>query len=252
MKTSTIKIEEMNWPDIKEAIQKGFKTVVIGVGSTEQHGPHLPTMTDALIGDTLANRVAIELGKALQAPTIRTGCSEHHLAFPGTISLRKETLKSIIHDYVSSLAKHGFENIIFIPSHGGNFNPLKEVIDEITYEYPKQKIIGFTDIFQLLDVFRSASAEYGVSKEQSGVHSGESETSIMLALIEDLVKKERFEPGYMGNYGEKERKILFEEGMTKLTKIGVLGDPSMATKEKGEVYLEKWVELLIKEIKKWL
>ncbi len=84
----TIRMEEMNWPDIKTAIESGFKTVVIAVGSTEQHGPHLPTMTDARIGEDVAERVARKLGHALLARTIDVGLSEHHLAFAGTISLK--------------------------------------------------------------------------------------------------------------------------------------------------------------------
>lgn len=58
----TIKMEEMNWPDIKSALKKGYNKVIVGVGSMEQHGPHLPTITDTLIGDALANRVALKLG----------------------------------------------------------------------------------------------------------------------------------------------------------------------------------------------
>ena len=106
-------MEEMNWVDIGEAIQKGFTTVVIGVGSTEQHGPHLPTQTDSVIGDFLAHLIALKLGNTLQAQTIRIGCSDYHLSFPGTISLKKETLKAILFDYVESLSIHGFKTIIF-------------------------------------------------------------------------------------------------------------------------------------------
>ena len=101
----TIRMEDMNSYDIKEAINNGFTTAVFAIGSTEQHGHHLPTKTDTMIGDALAFRVAQELENALQAPTIRPGCSEHHMAFAGTISLRQSTLKSIIYDYVGSLKK---------------------------------------------------------------------------------------------------------------------------------------------------
>ena len=66
----TIRMEDMNWPDIKNALEQGFTTAVVGVGSTEQHGPHLPTKTDTLIGDLIGQRVALKLGLALQAKTI--------------------------------------------------------------------------------------------------------------------------------------------------------------------------------------
>ena len=89
----SVRMAEMTWPDIKSAIEQGYTTVVVAVGSTEQHGPHLPTMTDTRIGDELAHRVAMKLGHTLQAITITVGCSKHHLSFPGTISLRDETLR---------------------------------------------------------------------------------------------------------------------------------------------------------------
>jgi creatinine amidohydrolase len=248
----TLRIEEMNWQDIKEAIDQGYTTVVFGIGSIEQHGPHLPTLTDALIGDVLANKVAIALKNALQAPTIRVGCSSHHLAFAGTISYKDSTLKAIIHDYVHSLVRHGFMNIVLIPSHGGNFKPTQEAIDEIKKEYPDRKIIGYTDLFGLLDALHRFSGEFGVTKEESGAHAGESEASLMLALATDLVKKERFEPGYVGIVGAEESQLVFEKGMTALTKNGILGDPTKATSKKGEVYLGNLVNHLVDEIKKEL
>ena len=109
----TIRMEDMNWPDIKKAMEEGHTTVVVGIGSTEQHGPHLPTKTDTLIGDLIAHGVASMLGKALQARTISVGCSEHHLAFPGTISLQASTLKMMMGDYTESLIKQGFKKIIY-------------------------------------------------------------------------------------------------------------------------------------------
>ena len=118
----TVRMREMNWPDIKAAVEQGYTTVVVAVGSTEQHGPHLPTMTDTRIGDEVARRVAMKLGHALQANTISVGCSSHHFGFSGTISLRDETLRMVIRDYVSSLIRSGFDRIVLLPSHGGNFS----------------------------------------------------------------------------------------------------------------------------------
>ncbi|MCW4013105.1 MAG: creatininase family protein, partial [Candidatus Bathyarchaeota archaeon] len=83
----TIHLEEMTWTMVEEAIAEGYKTVVMAVGSIEQHGHHLPLATDTYLGDVLATRTAEKLGKTLVAPTIRPGCSEHHLTFPGTISI---------------------------------------------------------------------------------------------------------------------------------------------------------------------
>ena len=245
-------MEEMNWIDIKEAINNGFKTVIIGVGSTEQHGPHLPTKTDALIADVIVNLIAQSLKNALQAQTIRVGCSDHHLSFPGTISLKKSTLKAIIQDYLESLQKHGFENIIFIPTHGGNFNPIKEAIEEVREKFPKIKIFAYTDLMGFVNALDKIAINLNITIQEAGAHAGEVETSQMLALAEDLVVRERFQPGYLGDLGEEEVEMLFNKGMPSLSEIGVVGDPTKASKKNGKIYMEKIVEFLTHEIKKCL
>ncbi len=246
----TLRMEEMNWVDIKDAINGGFKTVIIGVGSTEQHGPHLPTQTDALIADVIVNLIAQKLKNALQAQTIRVGCSDHHLAFPGTISLKKSTLKGIIHDYIESLQKHGFENIIFIPTHGGNFIPLKEAVEEAQEKYTNNKILAFTDLMGFMNVQFKIAAGLNITIEEAGGHAGEAETSEILFLAENLVKRDKFQPGYLGVLKEKEIEMLIKKGMPSLTEIGVIGDPTKASKEHGKIYIEKMVEFLTAEIKK--
>jgi len=246
----SIRMEEMNWVDIKKAIDDGFKTVIIGVGSTEQHGPHLPTQTDALIADVIVNLIAKNLKSALQARTISVGCSDHHLSFSGTISLKKSTLKAIIQDYIESLQKHGFKNIIFIPSHGGNFKPIKEAVEEVRENYPEIKIIAFTDLMGFVDAQDKIAVDLNITIREAGAHAGEAETSEILYLAEKLVKKERFQPGYVGVLGEEEVELLFEKGMLSLTEIGVIGDPTKASKKHGKIYIEKMVEFLTTEIKK--
>jgi creatinine amidohydrolase len=240
----TIKMEEMNWPDIKSALKEGYTKVIIGVGSMEQHGPHLPTITDTLIGDALANRVALKLGQTLQAKTICVGCSEHHLAFPGTISIKADTLKRIMDDYTESLIHHGFRHIIYLPSHGGNFSTVAETVKQQQLKYPEHKIIAYTDLLGFIDWFYEISQEFQITKEEAGAHAGENETSVILALSKDLVQTERFQAGYLGPLGEEEVKTIINEGMPVLSENGVLGDPTKATAEKGEVYLDKMADYL--------
>jgi creatinine amidohydrolase len=243
-------MEEMAWPDIKAAIERGFTTVVVGVGSTEQHGPHLPTMTDARIGDEVAHRVALKLGNALQARTIDVGVSEHHLAFAGTLSFKPETLKMILRDYVDSLVHHGFTCIVFLPSHGGNFVTVQKAIEEAREAHPGVEVTGYTDLFGLTGFLNAASAEYGVSTEESGAHAGENETSMMMALEGDLVATDKFAPGYLGPTGEAELKIILEKGMPALTSNGVLGDPQKASADKGRLYLERLADFLVEDVGK--
>lgn len=240
----TIRMEEMTWPEIRAAVEGGFTTAVVGVGSTEQHGPHLPTMTDTRIGDELANRVARRLGHALQARTIPVGCSEHHLVFGGTVSLRRETLKAILRDYVDSLVRCGFTRIVLLPSHGGNFATVQEVIDESPTTHPGVVVTGYADLLGFGAFSEQTSARFGISAGASGGHAGENETSMMLALEPGLVRRDRFAAGYVGPLGAEQVRTIFEHGMTALTANGVLGDPAEADGDKGEAYLGLFAEFL--------
>jgi len=241
-------MEEMTYPAINAAIALGYTTAVVGIGSTEQHGPHLPTMTDTRIAEEISYRVAMKLGRALQAKTIPVGVSDHHLAFGGTISLQPATLKMILLDYVGSLNRSGFKQIIFLPSHGGNFDTVAQAIKESQTAHPQVKTTGYTDLLGFAHFLNSLSGEFGITADESGAHAGENETSIMLALENRLVLKDKFAPGYLGPATEKEVGIILEKGMPALTPNGVLGDPRQASAEKGEIYLERLADFLVREI----
>jgi creatinine amidohydrolase len=244
----TIRMEEMTWPDIRSAMDRGFLTAVVAVGSTEQHGPHLPTMTDTRIGDAVAERVARKLGNTLQARTIPVGVSEHHLAFGGTVSIKPETLTLLLRDYIDSLARCGFRRIIILPLHGGNFATAKQAIDSAKGAYPGVEVTGYANLPGLLAALNATSAEFGVSADDAGAHAGENETSIMMALEPSLVVRDRFAAGYVGPVGDAEFKVIFERGMPALTQSGVLGDPRSASREKGEIYIERLADFLVKQI----
>jgi creatinine amidohydrolase/Fe(II)-dependent formamide hydrolase-like protein len=219
------------------------------VGSNEQHGPHLPTCTDSLIGDILANKVTRKLGNALQAPTINVGCSEHHMAFPGTIDLKPETLKNLIRDYCVSLAKQGFKNIVILPSHGGNFNAVREITDELNQSLERTKVVSYTDLKGLLEFLAEFSSRHGVSAGESGAHAGESETSMVLAIRKDLVDMKNAEAGFLGSFDDKMMDLLWSQGIKAVTKNGVLGDSRKGEAGKGEEYLELWAEKMVEFVR---
>jgi creatinine amidohydrolase len=236
-----VRMSEMSWVDVQEALEKGFSTVVFGVGSNEQHGPHLPTSTDLLIANELAYRVSEKLGNALQAPTINVGCSKHHMAFPGTIDIKPETLRILIRDYCVSLEENGFRNIVIIPWHGGDFDPVQEVTEELNQRLKVARVISYTDFKGLLRSFAEFSLKHGVSVAESGAHAGEFETSIVLAIRKDLVNMDKAEQGFVGDYEEK-IPIIWSQGIKSVTRNGVVGDPRKAEATKGEEYLERWAE----------
>ena len=245
-----VRMSEMTRVDIQKALDRGFGTVVFAVGSNEQHGPHLPTCTDSLIGDVLANKVAGRLGRALQAPSVYVGCSEPHMVFPGAISLRPETLKSLIHDYCVSLAKQGFKNIVILPSHGGNFNAVREVTDELNQNLEGTKVVSYTDLKGLLGFLTEFSSKYGITAGESGAHAGESETSMVLAIRKDLVDMKNAETGFLGSFDDKTMGLMYSQGIKAISKNGVLGDPRKAEIGQGEEYLELWAEKMVDFVRK--
>jgi creatinine amidohydrolase len=235
-------LDRLTWADIEAEIQKGRDTVVIAFGSTEQHGRHLPLGTDAVLGDELGRRLAERLG-AFVAPTVRFGCSQHHLAFPGTISLNEQTFQQVVADVISSLSRHGFRRIVVLPTHGGNFKPLIEAVSRIA-PIEGVQIYALTDLTAFIHTAFKSSAASGVEAARSGAHAGEWETSVMMALRPEQVKKERAGQGFVGELSEVMSRVF--DGIQNLDENGVLGDPRPATAQAGQKYLKDMEEFLFR------
>ena len=235
MEPRSLLLEELTWPEVEEALEAGYTTAVVGVGAVEQHGPHLPLLVDAVRGDRLAYDVAVRMGEALVAPTIRVGCSEHHMGFAGTVSLRRSTLEAVCLDYAVSLARHGFRRICFAPSHGGNFQPLADMLDDLRRAVaPDCDVLAYTDLTGFLDVWRGAVAGAGGDAARVGGHADLAETSEMLVLRPDLVLRDRAEAGYTGAVDGALLDRMFRDGMRSVTPNGILGDARGASADVGE------------------
>jgi creatinine amidohydrolase len=238
-------LEEMVWPEVESALENGTETAIVAVGSIEQHGPHLPLNMDTLDGDELSRRIAAELSDALAAPTIRPGCSGHHMDFPGTITVPPETLMDIIRSYCRSLDEHGFEYIVLVPTHGGNFGPVKTVAPDIAREIAAT-VIPLADLDEHMQLLNEGLAEAGIEYEQDVIHAGAAETAMILAIDDDLVRTDDIEHGPEGDISPAR---LLSEGFKSITENGVLGDPTEATAEAGEVIIQNVVETYVERIK---
>jgi creatinine amidohydrolase len=246
----TLLMEEMTSPQIRKAIEEGYKTVVVGAGSIEQHGRHLPIGMDTMGGYSMCLAIAEGLGHTLVAPVIRPGCSDHHMAFSGTISISVELLKELCRAYCRCLHKHGFETIILIACHGGNIDPMKEVAPELDEELPCRVI---SPVLLPDDRVQKATepvlARYGVTPEEGGIHSGFVETSELLASPHaHLVDMQAAERGFVGDVWARLAEVT-KDGrydLADISPVGVLGDPTKASAEAGRairaaqdpVYLE--------------
>lgn len=240
-------MEKLTWPEVKKAMAEGVDTVVFAVGSTEQHGPHLAISCDTVIGETLSEMVARKLGNAFVAPAVRVGCSQHHMAFPGTISIDPPVLQEILLGYLATLFQHGFARVVMIPSHGGNFATVNEVARIGRGKWPDNQVVAFGDLKALLDASFKVAEELGVSNGEAGIHAGEIETSIMLLRHPELVDMQKAEAGYTGEFDSIIPDLL-QHGVARVSKNGILGNARPAKAEHGRIYLDAWVDLILAEI----
>jgi creatinine amidohydrolase len=231
-------LTQMTSQQVAAEIARGRTTVVVPFGALEQHGPHLPLDTDAILGDRLGPMLAQRLD-ALCAPTLRVGCSWHHLAFAGTLSIRPETLLMIVEDLVDSLTRHGFRRIVLLPTHGGNEGPLLKAAqrsrrDRVTIIVPSLRAT--------VEALLSRARSRGVVPGDAGGHAGELETSLLLALAPNLVQVDMLEPGYTGPLDDAAVAVFFGEGVHALSANGVLGDPRGASAEAGRAYIAAFLD----------
>jgi creatinine amidohydrolase len=239
-------LDRMTFEDVSRAMAGGFDSVIIPCGAIEQHGPHLPLSMDADHADALAVEVATLLGHTLIAPTIRVGCSKHHMAFPGTISLQEETYAAICRDYCVSLAKHGFKRIYLFSAHVGNFNALRAMLPALRETVgPSTQVFAYTDHEAWLLGWRHAVEVAGGDPESVGGHADIAETSLMLLLRPDTVRHDRLVAGHVGMMTTEKLNLMWQNGVAAISKNGVLGDARGSTRDIGKSCLNVIAKLLV-------
>jgi creatinine amidohydrolase len=228
-------IERLSWTEVEAALAAGKRRAIVCAASTEQHGPHLPEATDALLGEAYAGGLAAALGDALVAPIIRPACSEHHMAFAGSLTISETLLMDILDAYLASLRRHGFEHFVVMSSHGGNF----PVLARWERERPAADTTVISD-FNVFDAGFEAIRRFGRT-DTAGPHAEVMETSMMLHLHPELVHMDRAVTGFTG---ESSLDDVLTRGMRAITPNGILGDPVGATAEMGATVLDAIVARL--------
>jgi len=219
--------------------------VVLSIGAVEQHGPHLPVMTDALIGEAALTRAMEKIGDKGQIwliPPLSYGKSNEHIGHAGTISLSAATLLSVLSDIAESLKASGFRRLLLFNTHGGNKDLLHVAARDI-------RISTGLMVFCLSPGSLNA-AEGLVSPEEMeyGIHGGDYETSVVMAVKPEWVRSE-LRPCEIPDlspyrYLTMEGNIRFAWVMKDISESGVLGDATLATAEKGAAIQERTAEVL--------
>lgn len=236
-------LEKMTWPEIREALDEGYDTVIIFAASIEQHGPGIPEVTDTALGYFEAEDLAKRLGNALVAPVIRPGLSAHHMGFPGSITLRPEVFKGIVEDYITAYIRHGFKKIVLCSSHGGNFKALEEIAREQSEKNKEVCIVTGISLDELDKALAEMDRVEGLPQGTCGGHACDWETSLMLLIDENYVRRDKLQKGYVGPLNGELLDVFFNKGVGEVSPIGVMGDPTGADKERGRRYFEYFQKL---------
>ncbi len=235
------RLAEMTWPEVAAAVAAGATTVILPLGATEQHGPHLPLGTDTYRATALAERLLALLPDTLLAPAFPIGCSDEHTGFAGLLSLNTETMAHIIVDCARRMVVWGVQRLVLLSAHGGNTNALALAVERLHHELPTLHVwpsVPTLPSDETIDaaLLRIARTD-GIAPEAVGMHAGEGETSEMLHLRPDLVRQAQRQPGYCGDMTAIMPRLR-AAGLRSVTPNGVLGDPTAADAIRGARYLD--------------
>ena len=237
------------------------RIVVVPLGSLEQHGHHLPMLTDSMIGAEIVRRAEAELGDtALFTPMLWVGASDHHLGFPGTISLSNDLYVSVLVDILESLISAGHRKILLLNAHGGNIVPGRMAMYDVQLRHLEKK-----DLWISLATWFTIAAEQIAALEEldqkAVTHACELETSMILHLRPELVDLQAARGTtipfasafYVPDFGAPSR-VDVARSFDQLSVTGAFGHPESATPAKGELLFDtavREVVAFVREFATW-
>ncbi len=222
--TASQRLANTSWTDLN-----GDEVLLVPLGSVEQHGPHLPLSTDALIAEAVCLGLSALDANYVITPVIHFGASGEHRSFRGTISIGTEVLRDVLIELGRSC--DWAAGVVFVNAHGGNAQALIEAVHLLSAEG------------------RSALA-VPCAVRHGDAHAGHVETSVLLHIAGDRVDMSRAEPGNTSRWEELSRQVR-DEGVAAVSPNGVLGDPTLATADDGKEYLEAMVSRAHRLICRW-
>ncbi len=242
----------LTWKEIEQMPNKENVVIIQPIGAIEQHGPHLPIAVDSAISLGVLGKALSGLKDSVPAyalPCLYYGKSNEHSGFPGTITLSATTLLDVIREMAVSVYNSGFRKLVLMNSHGGQPQIMEIAARDLHQEYPD---------FAVFPLFTwrvpHVVGEMLTPKEKEyGIHAGDAETSIMLSLLPEQVKMDRAVKEYpqglpKDSLLDMEGKLPFAWITKELSKSGVMGDATVATKEKGDRILQSvadgWVRVI--------
>ncbi len=244
-----MRLQLMSWPEVESYLERSHG-IIVPIGATEQHGPTGLIGTDSICAETLAWRAG-DLADAMVGPTVTVGMSEHHMRFPGSVTLRPTTLVAVVRDVVLSLARHGFRRVLFVNGHGGNTASIKAGFFEAYSEAPRLVDSGDDVRCLCVEWWHLRSAER-LSSElfggRDGDHASASEVSVTAAAFPDHIKSAKLAPEVPPStrvFGPADFRRRYPEG-----RMG--SHPELASVEAGERIIEAVAADLAEEYQDFL
>ena len=242
-------MEEMTWPEVRDAAAAGLP-VVLSLGSTEQHGPHLPLNTDVLIPVAIATEAGRTLDLVI-APPIRFGAMSRPLSgggesFPGTLSLRASTLITTVHEVLSGLARAGFKRVVLQNWHFENAAYAWEACDLTHARHPDVRMLLLEDPFgpvpdaTLRELFPKGFPGWDVE------HASIMETSMMYVIRPELVRRDRIADDQAKRHPTWD---VVPAPADYIPRSGVLWHPTEASEEIGRKVLALLAARLVEAIR---
>lgn len=242
----------LTWTQIQQMPDKDNVVLLQPIGAIEQHGPHLPLIVDAAISVAVVGKALEQLDSAIPAyalPPLYYGKSNEHWHFPGTITLSAQTLMALLMEVAESVYRAGFRKLALVNAHGGQPQVMEIVARDLHQQH---------EDFMVFPLFvwrapHSAGDFLSPQEAEFGIHAGDAETSVMLSILPDQVDMTAAIAEYPDELPENsllsmEGKLPFAWTTRDLSRSGVVGDPTVATKEKGDRLLESvsnsWVQVI--------
>jgi len=238
---------------VEDYLKAGGNTVLIPIGSTEQHSHYGPLRTDRMIAEEVCRRAAPQLN-ALMAPGLSYGLSESHIGVPGVIYVKAETYMAFVKDIVLSLAQAGFRHIVFLNGHYENSGAVTYALKSVYSQLPPGTLAYCFSYWEALSP-QDGAAYLG---PEAGLHANLGETAIMLAVDPESVDMEHAVPGWPEPPTDLETNALaamlpvilaLPGTMVQVTRTGGWGDPTQATPAKGEEFLGTIIPAVVKYIR---
>jgi creatinine amidohydrolase len=238
-----MKFAEMTYPQLRE-VSRPATLVVAPIAACEQHSRHLPTITDTVLVTGVADGVERRLpNEVLQLPTLWLGASAHHLRFGATLSAEVSTHIDVLVDLLTPLLEDGYQRLLILNGHGGNIDTMQTALRELQPEYRDRQLSAAS----YWDLASQELANLAEGPRRTMGHACEFETSMMLALRPDLVRRDQIKDDPPSE-APALRGLYLAEDMHQRTDHGAVGYPEKATVEKGRAFLTAAIERTVEVI----